>query len=1225
MTGGNNISDDPDTHSVRSTMSRRRPFRRTAVIGSALAALLAAGLAVPGFSGISERATASTKPATANGAAAAQAEAAHTGQKVEVLTLRNERSTTFANPDGTFTSIESVQPVRTRRNGRWTDIDTTLVRQDNGTYVPKAAVTSMSFSGGGDKTFATIEKDGRSVSLDWPTRLPEPEVDGATATYPDVLPDVDLQVTASAEGFSHVLVVKNAKAAANPALVDVSLPVATDNVRLKETADGGITASDGAGGGAVFEAPQPKMWDSSNQIEGPAPSSPAPSPTAGTTAQTGGPGVPEGAQVADVGVELSGDTMTLKPDADLLKGDDTVYPVYIDPVVKTSNRTGWTMISSYYSSASYWKFADHEGVGRCPADVSALCASSNDVKRQFFAIPTARFEGKDIISAEFAITLVHTYSSTARGVEIGRVNSTGASAINSGTDWNNQPSLKDHITTKEPTNTAGSCTSTNQNVRFNVKGTVQKAADSSWDTTTFRLKASDEGSYSYWKRFCGNAHLEVTYNRPPLQPDMDDLKMTPGGSCEYGHATEHYVSEAPRLSAFVKDYDHGDTGSNTETLKAQFHVFWTSGGVTVDHYATTAAKNTVDASSSGQTGGAAFSYTVGSDLSGDGEAGFSIPQNVTIGWAVRGYDDQSWGPWSLAGDATRCEFIYDATAPEAPAITSDEYPNDDVWRAGVGDYGSFTFDSPSTDVVKYKYRFKGGDWTTVDAESAGGPATVRWMPPDEGPMYVEAEALDGAGNAQKTPTSYVFLVSDGRAPAAGWTLGDAVSATSAAGMSGAPDAAAGSGVTFGVEGPLGPTDTAASLDGSGDAYLDAGAPAVDTSGTFSVAAWVNLPERPTEDMTVVSQDGVAQPGFELGYDVDTQSWTFRTPVSDLETMGTWKVSGATAVPGSWTHLIGVYDDETGLLSLFVNGDLIEEDVQPRRTVWNATGDLQIGRKLSLDGYTNHLKGSVADVKVYDRVIPEAEGEHLGGIAADQLAYWQVDEATSGVTPETDGGTGLTLGGGASIYLPDDSCDPAADPDCVPPAEPLWGDGHLALNGTDAYASRAAGLLAKEDSFTLTARARLATVEAGTDQTVLALAGANGSAVEVRYTASADRWQLVATDSDTSPATVTTATAQGVLPSGEGDGDHIALVYSAVFGDVLLYVNGTLAAQAPWDNSWDFTTTSLQVGRSLTGAAPSDYFAGAVDELRVYRGALDASVVPTVAVLPPGSSIEGTVT
>jgi hypothetical protein len=509
---------------------------------------------------------------------------------------------------------------------------------------------------------------------------------------------------------------------------------------------------------------------------------------------------------------------------------------------------------------------------------------------------------------------------------------------------------------------------------------------------------------------------------------------------------------------------------------------------------------------------------------------------------------------------------------------------------------------------------------TVAAESVGGPATIRWMPPSEGTYALQVTAVDGAGNAQKTPTVHVFLVSDGRAPVAAWTLGDARGSTKAAGSGDAPDATAGSGVTFGAGGPLGSADTAVSFDGTENAWLDAGEPAVDTGRTFSVGAWVMLPSLPKENMTVVSQDGTAQPGFELGYDVDSASWTFRIPYGDIESLGTWKVSGAAAVPGSWTHLIGVYDAEQRKMMLYVNGVLVADDVQARRTTWNAGGAVQIGRKLALDGYLGHLKGTVADVKIHDRVIPPAEGQELGGIQPRQLAYWPLDASASGISPEVGGGTGLTLGGGASVYLPDDSCDPEADPECVPPAEPLWGDGHLALNGTNAYATRAAGVLSAEDSFTLTARARLASTGSTADQTVLSLSGARGSAVTVKYLAASNRWQLKVTDADATAPVVTTVLDHGDLPSAEGDGDHLALVHNAVFGDVLLYVNGVAVAEAPWDNTWDFTTTSLQVGRTLTGTAGSEYFSGAVDEVRMYQGPLDASLVTLVAVMPAGSSI-----
>ncbi|MEU1269920.1 LamG-like jellyroll fold domain-containing protein [Streptomyces sp. NPDC005799] len=1200
--------------------TQTRPRRRSLVAAAAVAALLTTGMSVApapaaeqvkGEKSTSDGSSASLSP---NGA---QIKAKKSGKPVEIQSLRDERSTTVANPDGTFTTSEYVQPVRTRVDGKWTDIDTTLVRRKNGTLAPKAALAAMSFSGGGDTTFAEIEKDGRSLSLDWPDKLPKPRVDGSTATYANVLDGVDLKVTASADGFSHVLVVKDAKAAANPELAKLQLPLDTSSVKLKETGDGGLTATDTGSGGTVFEAPQPVMWDSSHATaDG--------EKAAEESTQT----PPEGAQVADVGVDLGPGRMTLSPDTGLLNDQDTVYPVYIDPVVKTANRSSWTMVSSHYSTAEFWKFDDDEGVGRCPSDVSYRCSSSDDVKRQFFAIPTGSFEGKDIVSAEFAVTQVFTYSSAAREVQLARVNSTGASAISSGTNWSNQPSSKETIATKSPTETAGSCTSTNQNVRFGVTGTIQKAADNGWDTTTFRLKAGSESDTSYWKRFCGNAHLEVTYNRPPLEPVQSDLQMKPGGTCEYGSATEHYVTDAPRLSAVIRDYDHGDTGSNSETLQAQFKVWWTSGGTTVTHYATTPKKTTVDSSWSDQTGVATFFYTVGSDVAGDGEPGFSIPQNTTIGWAVRGYDQQSYGAWSSDGNQTRCEFIYDTSKPKSATITSAQYPDDETWHTGVGDYGDFTMDSPSTDVTKYTYYFTGpqadNGKKTVAAESTGGPATIRWMPPSEGTYTLHVTAVDGAGNAQKTPTVHVFLVSDGRAPKAAWTLGDAKGSTKAAGASGTPAASAGSGVAFGAGGPLGSTDTAASFDGTDNAYLDSGTATVDTGKTFSVSAWVMLPTLPTQSMTVVSQDGTAQPGFELGYDVDSASWTFRIPISDMESLGTWKVSGAAAVAGSWTHLIGVYDAELGKMMLYVNGVLVAGDVQARHTTWSATGAVQIGRRLDLDGYTGNLKGSVADVKIHDRVIPPTEGQELGGIQPHQLAYWQLDGATSGISPETGGGTGLTLGGGASIYVPDESCDPEADPDCTTPAAPLWGDGHLALNGTNAYATRAAtGPLTAQDSFTLTARARLASANPTTDETVLSLTGANNSAIKVKYQASSGRWQLVVTGTDSAAPVTTTLLDAADPPSSEGDGDHLALVYNAVFGDVLLYVNGTAVADAAWDNTWDFSTTSLQVGRTLTGKTASEYFSGAVDEVRMYQGPLDASLVATVAVLPGGASIDET--
>ncbi|MFI7342950.1 LamG-like jellyroll fold domain-containing protein [Streptomyces sp. NPDC050085] len=1162
-------------------------------------------------------------PVSAVSAAAAVDAAADEGKRVEISTLRDERSQTFANPDGTFTVKEFAQPVRTRKDGKWVDIDTTLVRQPGGRLVPRAASAAMSISGGGDAAFATLVRDGKTMSFSWPSSLPEPVVAGSTATYASVLPDVDLVVTAQADGFSHVLVVKSAAAAANPKLAEIALPVTTKGVTVAEDDDGSLIAKDVTSGGTVFEAPQPVMWDSNGTSLGRA-----------EHPVQAGPGPPEGAQVADVQLAMKHGKMHLTPDVGLLRGKHTRYPVYIDPVAKTASRTGWTWVSSANPGLEGWKFSNSadgvesgKGVGRCPADVSVRCTGSNDVQRQYYALPTGAFEGKTILKAEFAITLVHTYNSDAYAVELHRMNSSGGSAINSGTNWSNKPSSKEKITSEAPTNPTGSCTSTNQNVRFGVTGTVQKAATSGWDTTTFGLQAASEDLYGGWKRFCNNAALEVTYNRPPYKAAMSDLTMNPGGKCTYGEATKHYTKKVPTLSAIFWDPDHGDVGGNTEKLKAQYNVFWTASDGTAKKYTVTTDYKQTNSDPDSYSGWESFKYVVGTDIPGDGTAAFTLPQNTVIGWEARASDGTAWGPWSSDGDATRCEFILDSTKPEAPEVTSTEYPDDDLWHAGVGDYGTFSLYSPGTDVAKYTYQFTGEAEKTIVPDEPGRPAVVHWMPGREGPKTLIVWAVDQAGNAKQATSGYTFRVSKGRSPKASWALADAAGSTQAVGGDDSPAATAGSGVTFGTKGPHGSVRTAASLDGTANAYLNAGQHVVDTDKTFSVAAWVMLPQLPTTSMSVVSQDGSAQSGFSLGYDATSQKWSFLAPDSEIDSMITWQVLGPKPVPGEWTHLVGVYDmndgGAPGKMRMYVNGTLVAGDIQERATTWNASGALQIGRALEPSGYVANLKGTVADVQVFDRVVAAGESAKLGGVPPLELAYWDMDELAEGKIPDRANGTGLALHGSTSVYQPNDTCLPI-DPDCIPSEQPVWGDGHLALGGTDGYADRPAGLLKAKASFTVTVRARLGSLTPSADETVLSLPGTANSAVAIRYSKESKRWQLALSEQDTTGAVLTQSVATGFIPRTEGDGDHLALAYNALFGEVRLFVNGTWTGQViNWPNNWDLSKAGLQVGRSGVGTGGSQYFSGAIDEVRVFEGALDEQLASMVAGLESGTSIVGT--
>lgn len=203
------------------------------------------------ISGITSVALLAALPSLALSAQAAQAQvpaglseqsavarAMASGKPVEVASELTEYSKTTANPDGTLTLVQSTTPQRVKRaDGSWDAVDPTLERRSDGTVGPKASVVGLSFSDGGDGgDLIRLSSAKGAMVLGWPGKLPEPVLDGATATYPEVFKGVDLQLTATTEGYREVLVVKSAQAAANPALEQVSLSVSGEGLQVLPSA-----------------------------------------------------------------------------------------------------------------------------------------------------------------------------------------------------------------------------------------------------------------------------------------------------------------------------------------------------------------------------------------------------------------------------------------------------------------------------------------------------------------------------------------------------------------------------------------------------------------------------------------------------------------------------------------------------------------------------------------------------------------------------------------------------------------------------------------------------------------------------------------------------------------------------------------------------------------------------------------------------------------------------
>ncbi|MGY3201659.1 LamG domain-containing protein [Streptomyces sp. TE5632] len=1204
---------------------RHRSVRGRTVLRAAVAAAVTGAVLAGGLTLLPGGGTAAQDPAPAAADRPIQTEqqavaaAKDSGEQVEVVGLRTERREIFAEPDGTFTAREYTEPVRTVRGGAWVDIDETLVKRADGSWGPKAVTVDLAFSAGqAGEPFVTMRRAGREFALTWPYgELPAPRVEGGTATYVDALPGVDLTVRAEADGFGHFLVVRTPEAAADPKLARLDLGMTTEGLKIEENDSGAIVAEDAEVGGTVFQAGKPVMWDSAAVEEAAARKQgpdavtkalKAAADEAGTEAAPGAPdaaldGPGGGGRVTPLGIEIGRDKLSIVPDQKLLRADTTVFPVVIDPVQRTTPRTAWTGVMSGMPGEQDWKYSGSAGAGKCPTDYNPVSCNGVGVRRLLFTMPLSFYKGKQILGATFSARVEHIYSAspTAEPIRLYRIGGKNYS-ITSSSNWSNtSDDWDDHIGTVDKAISPTSCSS-QANLHFESGATgeltseIKTAAAGGWNSMTLGLRAADEGRFAEWKRICGNAYLSIKYNNLPRQIKTSDMSTDPGGICKWGAGRE-YTDVPPKLRAIASDPDHGN--GRTDKVKVEFKVEWTDP-------ATKEAKS--------------YSYTTKEWLSPTPNTRFehtvksSIPQNTVIYWSARADDGDGPGPWSSAGDtAQRCEFILDKTWPGKPSVISKEYPSGTVYHDGVGTYGTFTFapnpnDSiPDTDVVKYLYDFDTtvGPTKSLTPTKAGEPVSVSWAPTRSGRHWVDVVAVDKAGHAS-SKAHYEFLVSEGRPVVAQWNLAEQAGSTDAHDESGEFSATAGSAVTFGVDGPGGKVDAAARFDGSTEAYLDVSESVLDTATSFSVSAWV----RPTaldRDMTVVSQDGTGEPGFTLGYDASAQAWKFAVPVNDVDSLGEWKAAatGVSVVKDQWVLLTGVYDAQKSggpELRLYINKD--SKGVAQRRSAWKSYGPLQIGRTTAKSGYRDHFTGDLAEVRVFDRVLPAGQVAELMTVKPERKGYWQLDEAVGGSSAETGGGQALSLAGNASVYRP---VDPLFD------TAALVGDGNLVLDGDGDYASTANAPVAGNTSFTVTARAQLTSLDPEKSQTVLSLPGAHANRLQVRYQAATGQWELAVAETDSATAEVVTFTDDQELPDTGGSGQHLAVVYDAFANTVRLYVEGQLVAGAYGtdDTLWS-ATGGLQVGRSLRGA--SEYFAGAIDEVRVYSGAADVIAVQQMSML-----------
>lgn len=454
---------------------------------------------------------------------------------VEDLSARTETSSSFANPDGSWTTETFAGAARVRgKKGDFTPIDSELVVEDGKISTP-AGTDDVTFSDGGDKTIGTLEAtkdESVGVKLDGED-LPKPTIEDDTLTYKAAAGGHDLVIRSFPGGFNFSVVLSE-RPATDAESLEFVFPLDLEGLDPVMAENGSILFKSGKK--VVASSSAPVMWDSTKDKED------------------------KKAYAVDAG--LVAGALVLRPDMEVLNDPNTVYPVTVDPSI-VLNAASDTWVDNLLNSSSQ--------IGSTQLQVGS--SSLGIVKaRSYLNFDTSSLPADAVVtSASVDMTNYDTGSCTGTPLTMRQI--TGSWTPGSLT-WSTQPA------------TAGSGTSSSQSFGATAcpaEGTVSFDATSvvnNWiggaANLGVQIKADNESAATGFRRFHSMENgdpakapkLSITYNTKPGVPTNIEVTPTvPDGSGLLTSATK------PTFAAGVADPD----GSQVE---AEFKL--SKGGVTVD-------------------------------------------------------------------------------------------------------------------------------------------------------------------------------------------------------------------------------------------------------------------------------------------------------------------------------------------------------------------------------------------------------------------------------------------------------------------------------------------------------------------------------------------------------------------------------------------------------------------------------------------------------------------
>ncbi|GAA4413558.1 hypothetical protein GCM10023148_08170 [Actinokineospora soli] len=418
------------------------------------------------------------------------------------------------------------------------------------------------------------------------------------------------------------------------------------------------------------------------------------------------------------------------------------------------------------------------------------------------------------------------------------------------------------------------------------------------------------------------------------------------------------------------------------------------------------------------------------------------------------------------------------------------------------------------------------------------------------------------------------------ADAGHWKLDDGTG-TTAADASGAGRTATVRGATWGGGRDLG----SLMFDGTGG-HAETAGPVLDTTGSFSVSAWVNLTDT-TKYAAAFGQDGTSVSTFYVQHDAAAKKWGVVVPrTDDAAPVLDQVLSTEPALPWTWTHLTVVYDSITTQLRLYVNGapSGVKVGIRPRPS----TGPLTIGRCKWNGAKGCFFPKGVDDVRAFGKALSDAEVRRVHDAAPPSAhGSWRFDDSTVRdsswrANPTTTTGT---------VTYPAGLSGPA-----------------LGLDGVSAAATATNAGIPMRTSFTVSAWAKLSRLDK--HAVVLGQDGVQQSGFTIQYRPEVNRWMFgqATHDADGAP----TLYVPSLNPPVVNTWTHLTGVYDHAGRQLRIYVDGQLVGIRDNVQLWQ-ATGGFTIGRGKVDGAPAGFFPGHLDDVTT-----DLGVVPDADIAQRGT-------